>query len=118
MSGSLCIPGYLIGLFAMSRHHVFVKMPRQVELAEVGPRFEMKRAYSFLLLPFPSPLTKNKAYEIRQGTIEQTEADREWVLAHYARTSKKRSLLSGGGSSYGKPSVVDSNPKPTKKAKR
>jgi U3 small nucleolar ribonucleoprotein protein IMP4 len=27
----------------MTRHHVFVKIPRQVQLAEVGPRFEMKR---------------------------------------------------------------------------
>jgi rRNA maturation protein Rpf1 len=25
------------------RHHVFVKTGRQVQLAEVGPRFEMKR---------------------------------------------------------------------------
>ena len=35
------------------------------------------------------------AYEIRQGTIEQTEAEREWVLTHYTRTAKKRSALSG-----------------------
>jgi rRNA maturation protein Rpf1 len=26
------------------RHHVFVKIPKSVQLAEVGPRFEMKRA--------------------------------------------------------------------------
>ncbi|OSD04348.1 Brix-domain-containing protein [Trametes coccinea BRFM310] len=64
--------------FISFRHHVFLKTgPRQVQLAEVGPRFEMK------------------PYEIRQGTIEQTEAEREWVLAHYSRTAKKRSLLSG-----------------------
>ncbi|KAK7061632.1 Brix domain-containing protein [Favolaschia claudopus] len=63
--------------FISFRHHVFVKIPRQVQLAEVGPRFDMK------------------PYEIRQGTFEQSEADREWVLAHYARTSKKRRLLSG-----------------------
>ena len=25
------------------RHHVFVKLPHSVQLAEVGPRFEMKR---------------------------------------------------------------------------
>lgn len=30
------------------RHHVFVKIPpKQVQLAEVGPRFEMKRASHF-----------------------------------------------------------------------
>lgn len=27
----------------MLRHHVFVKVHREVQLAEVGPRFEMKR---------------------------------------------------------------------------
>jgi len=62
--------------FISFRHHVFVKIPRSVQLAEVGPRFEMK------------------PYEIRQGTIEQTEAEREWVLAHYSRTAKKRKMLS------------------------
>ncbi|TFK43637.1 anticodon-binding protein [Crucibulum laeve] len=63
--------------FISFRHHVFVKAARQVQLAEVGPRFEMK------------------PYEIRQGTLEQTEAEREWVLAHYSRTAKKRSVLTG-----------------------
>ncbi|PCH41260.1 Brix-domain-containing protein [Wolfiporia cocos MD-104 SS10] len=64
--------------FISFRHHVFMKIPpKQIQLAEVGPRFEMK------------------PYEIRQGTIEQTEAEREWVLAHYSRTAKKRSLLTG-----------------------
>ncbi|KAG6885205.1 hypothetical protein C0993_004887 [Termitomyces sp. T159_Od127] len=63
--------------FISFRHHVFMKIPRQVQLAEVGPRFEMK------------------PYEIRQGTLEQTEAEREWVLAHYARTTKKRAVLGG-----------------------
>ncbi|KAF5321709.1 hypothetical protein D9619_000445 [Psilocybe cf. subviscida] len=62
--------------FISFRHHVFVKAARDVQLAEVGPRFEMK------------------PYEIRQGTIEQTEAEREWVLTHYTRTAKKRSVLS------------------------
>lgn len=41
------------------------------------------------MLDDPLPL----AYEIRQGTIEQTEADREWVLANYTRTAKKRRHL-------------------------
>lgn len=27
----------------LRRHHVFVKVARDVQLAEVGPRFEMKR---------------------------------------------------------------------------
>lgn len=62
--------------FISFRHHVFVKTShKEVQLAEVGPRFEMK------------------PYEIRQGTIEQDEADREWVLAHYTRTAKKRRMM-------------------------
>ncbi|KAJ7276308.1 anticodon-binding protein [Mycena haematopus] len=77
-------------------HHVFVKIPRQVQLAEVGPRFDMK------------------PYEIRQGTFEQSEAEREWVLAHYARTSKKRRVLSGPAS-Y---SSASEHTNSSKKAKR
>ncbi|KAF7776247.1 hypothetical protein Agabi119p4_4640 [Agaricus bisporus var. burnettii] len=65
--------------FISFRHHVFVTIPKDVQLAEVGPRFEMK------------------PYEIRQGTIEQVEAEREWVLSHYTRTARKRNVLSGRG---------------------
>ncbi|KAF7352890.1 Brix domain-containing protein [Mycena venus] len=82
--------------FISFRHHVFVKIPRQVQLAEVGPRFDMK------------------PYEIRQGTFEQSEAEREWVLAHYARTSKKRRVLSGPAS-Y---SSAGEHTNSSKKAKR
>ncbi|KAJ6515986.1 Brix-domain-containing protein [Mycena sanguinolenta] len=82
--------------FISFRHHVFVKIPRQVQLAEVGPRFDMK------------------PYEIRQGTFEQSEAEREWVLAHYARTSKKRRVLSGPAS-Y---SSASEHTNSSKKAKR
>ncbi|KAF8639962.1 hypothetical protein AX17_001212 [Amanita inopinata Kibby_2008] len=86
--------------FISFRHHVFVKTPpRDVQLAEVGPRFEMK------------------PYEIRLGTIEQTSADREWVLAHYSRTAKKRSLLAGS-----LPKVISTSSQftepPPKRAKR
>ncbi|KAH8920908.1 Brix-domain-containing protein [Atractiella rhizophila] len=64
------------GDFISFRHHVFVKPTyKSVELAEVGPRFEMR------------------PYEIRQGTIEQTEADVEWVLRPYQRTARKRNQL-------------------------
>ncbi|KAF9263508.1 Brix-domain-containing protein [Marasmius fiardii PR-910] len=83
--------------FISFRHHVFVKIPQQVQLAEVGPRFEMK------------------PYEIRQGTIEQTEAEREWVLSHYSRTARKRNLLTGSGLYSG---PRHSNRPPTKKIKR
>ncbi|KII95243.1 hypothetical protein PLICRDRAFT_207559 [Plicaturopsis crispa FD-325 SS-3] len=84
--------------FISFRHHVFVKIPKQVQLAEVGPRFEMK------------------PYEIRQGTIEQTESEREWVLAHYSRTAKKRSVLSGPNSNAD--AAADSQSRPAKRARR
>jgi hypothetical protein len=32
----------------LRRHHVFVKVVRDVQLAEVGPRFEMKRECDFI----------------------------------------------------------------------
>lgn len=52
------------------------------------------------------------AYEIRQGTIEQIEADREWVLSHYTRTARKRNVLSG-------PKLLDGmEDRPAKKSKR
>ncbi|WWC73460.1 uncharacterized protein I206_107430 [Kwoniella pini CBS 10737] len=62
--------------FISFRHHVFAKTGhKDVQLAEVGPRFEAK------------------PYEIRQGTVDQTEADVEWLLRPYMRTSKKRNQI-------------------------
>jgi len=62
--------------FVSFRHHVFVKTShKEVQLAEVGPRFDLR------------------AYEIRQGTLEQKEADQEWVLRPYQRTAAKRKQL-------------------------
>lgn len=62
--------------FISFRHHVFVKTShKEVQLAEVGPRFDLR------------------PYEIRQGTIEQKEADQEWVLRPYQRTARKRKQL-------------------------
>ncbi|KAL1935914.1 hypothetical protein VTP01DRAFT_48 [Rhizomucor pusillus] len=54
------------------RHHVFVKTGNHVELAEVGPRFEMR------------------VYEIRLGTVDLTDADVEWQLASFTRTAGRR----------------------------
>lgn len=48
---------------------------REVQLAEVGPRFEMR------------------PYEIRQGTVEQSEADVEWQLRPFMNTARKRNQL-------------------------
>lgn len=63
--------------FISFRHNVFVATHREVHLAEVGPRFDMR------------------PYEIRLGTLEQSEADVEWVLRPYMNTARKRGQLSG-----------------------
>lgn len=62
--------------FISFRHHVFVKTShREVQLAEVGPRFEAR------------------VYEIKQGTLDQPDADTEWVLRPYMNSAKKRTRL-------------------------
>jgi len=58
------------------RHHTYKKLGhKDVELQEVGPRFEMK------------------LYQIKLGTHEMREADDEWVLRPYMNTAKKRRVL-------------------------
>ncbi|CAG8627881.1 14390_t:CDS:2 [Ambispora leptoticha] len=58
------------------RHHVYIKTShKDVQLAEVGPRFEMR------------------VYEIKLGTVDLKDADTEWVLRPYQRTAKKRDQL-------------------------
>ncbi|KAJ3045413.1 snoRNA-binding rRNA-processing protein imp4 [Rhizophlyctis rosea] len=61
--------------FVSYRHHVYHKVGNEVQLAEVGPRFEMR------------------LYEIKLGTVDVTEADTEWVYRPYQRTAKKRDYL-------------------------
>ncbi|KAF8461034.1 anticodon-binding protein [Kalaharituber pfeilii] len=64
------------GDYISVRHHVYVKTGyNSVELAEVGPRMEMK------------------LFEIKLGTVDNKNADYEWRLANYTRTAKKRDLL-------------------------
>uniref|UniRef100_A0A2K6JYH9 Brix domain-containing protein n=1 Tax=Rhinopithecus bieti TaxID=61621 RepID=A0A2K6JYH9_RHIBE len=60
------------------RHHVYKKIDhRNVELTEVGPRFELK------------------LYLIRLGTLEQeATADVEWRWHPYTNTARKRVFLS------------------------
>ncbi|KAI4146209.1 MAG: hypothetical protein LQ340_006006 [Diploschistes diacapsis] len=58
------------------RHHVYVRSSRdKVELAEVGPRMGMK------------------LFEVRAGTLEDRDGDREWSLSQYTRTGKKKDYL-------------------------
>lgn len=60
------------------RHHTYRKeghKKEQVVLKEEGPRFEMQ------------------LYQLRLGTLDQTEADDEWVLRPYMNTAKRRRAL-------------------------
>ncbi len=63
------------GDYISYRHHVFMQVQGEVQLAEVGPRFEMK------------------LYEVKLGTVDIAEADTEWVFRPYHRTAKKRLFL-------------------------
>jgi U3 small nucleolar ribonucleoprotein protein IMP4 len=58
------------------RHHVYQKEnEKDIQLKEVGPRFELK------------------PYQISLGTIDQPNAKKEWVLRPYMNTAKKRKAL-------------------------
>lgn len=76
--------------FILFRHHTWTKTGTQVELNEVrhspscltaltsnqvGPRFELR------------------LYKIRLGTLDQEEAENEWVIHPYTNTAKKRTFL-------------------------
>lgn len=60
------------------RHHTYKRIQgKDVELTEVGPRFQMK------------------LYEIKLGTLDaESAADTEWALRPYMNTSHKRRFLS------------------------
>ncbi len=57
------------------RHHIYTKSGAEIELREVGPRFELR------------------PYQVKLGTIEQDEAESEWILRAFTNTSRKRKLL-------------------------
>jgi U3 small nucleolar ribonucleoprotein protein IMP4 len=56
----------------MDRHHVYVQKGKEIELREVGPRFELK------------------LFQVKLGTLDQAEAETEYVLKPYMNTAKKR----------------------------
>ncbi|KAJ8920086.1 hypothetical protein NQ315_011741 [Exocentrus adspersus] len=59
------------------RHHTYKMVDRQVELSEVGPRFQLR------------------LYEIKLGTLDNADsADTEWALRPYMNTTVKRRFLS------------------------
>ncbi|GAA0172709.1 RNA splicing factor [Lithospermum erythrorhizon] len=59
------------------RHHIYEKRggPKSIELKEIGPRFEMR------------------LYMIKLGTLDQDEAQTEWVIRPYMNTARKRKFL-------------------------
>lgn len=63
------------GDFVSFRHHLGVKTGKEeVQLSEIGPRFEMR------------------LFEIRLGTAENSNADVEWRLTPYQRRGRKEVL--------------------------
>lgn len=60
------------------RHHTFKKNKNkkdEVELEEVGPRFEMR------------------PYQIQLGTIDMPDSNKEWVLRPYMNSARKKKLF-------------------------
>ncbi|ODV83879.1 hypothetical protein CANARDRAFT_29609 [[Candida] arabinofermentans NRRL YB-2248] len=62
--------------FISLRQHVYVKTRDDVEISEVGPRFEMR------------------LFEIRLGTLDEKDADVEWQLRRFVRTGNRKNYLS------------------------
>lgn len=63
------------GDFISVRQHVYVKTREGVEVAEVGPRFEMR------------------LFELRLGTLDNKDADIEWQLRRFVRTAGRKEYL-------------------------
>ncbi|ONH90939.1 hypothetical protein PRUPE_8G084400 [Prunus persica] len=59
------------------RHHTYGKHggPKSIVLEEIGPRFEMR------------------LFKIKLGTLDQTEAQDEWVFKPYMNTAKKYKFI-------------------------
>ncbi|KAH7528066.1 hypothetical protein FEM48_Zijuj05G0032200 [Ziziphus jujuba var. spinosa] len=59
------------------RHHIYEKRggEKSIELKEIGPRFELR------------------LFQIKLGTMDQSEARTEWALRPYMNTSKKRNFI-------------------------
>jgi U3 small nucleolar ribonucleoprotein protein IMP4 len=57
------------------RHHTYKKAKGEVDLDEVGPRFELR------------------PYQILLGTIDMPDSAKEWVLRPYMNTARKKKNL-------------------------
>lgn len=58
------------------RHHMYEKRGKEVTLQEVGPRFDMQ------------------LYKLRLGTMNESEADNEYVLRPFLNSAKRKRTLS------------------------
>jgi U3 small nucleolar ribonucleoprotein protein IMP4 len=72
---------------------VYTKKGKEVELAEVGPRFEMKRKPTWDCISVRMLSCSVLVYQIKLGTADQTDADKEWVAKPYLHTAKKKKYL-------------------------
>lgn len=61
--------------FISVRQHLYVRTRDDVELSEVGPRMEMR------------------LFEIRLGTLDNDDADVEWMLRRFVRTGSRKTYL-------------------------
>ena len=61
--------------FISMRHHVYARDKADVNLMEAGPRFELR------------------LYQIKLGTVEQTEVENEFVLRPYQNSAKRRKVM-------------------------
>jgi U3 small nucleolar ribonucleoprotein protein IMP4 len=57
------------------RHHLYEKQGREVTLQEVGPRFDLQ------------------LYKLQLGTLDQLEADTEYVLRPFMNSAKRKRVL-------------------------
>ncbi|OWB80742.1 hypothetical protein B5S32_g5040 [[Candida] boidinii] len=62
--------------FISVRQHLYLKTKDDIELSEVGPRFEMR------------------LFEIRLSTLDDKDADIEWMLRRFIRTGNRTNYLS------------------------
>jgi len=61
--------------FISFRHHVYEQDGADLNLKEIGPRYELR------------------LYQIKLGTLEQQDADIEWVLRPFMNSAKRKNFL-------------------------
>ena len=73
---TLFMGGDFMNVNSIGRHHTYNTTDGQVELQEVGPRFELK------------------LYDIKLGSVDEASAlDSEWSLKPFMNTTRKRLFL-------------------------